>query len=195
MQRQDGEGALLQGCGLILLPNPNGIQGILGMEVNICRTKGHPKRPKRLVLHLYPCFEILQTTWVHLARYTFSEVGDLIFDPAMLMIIFALDDNTFESNIKSLEDLFRIRVQAPRQGFQIRFKQCMHHIPIVHQAVPSANGVQTSPTKALPYHTYLYNLQRLGMVTGFMQIFAPYDIPRGAGNEVDNMYPIFRQAA
>ena len=71
----------------------------------------------------------------------------------------------------------------------------MHHIAIVHQAVPLANGVQTSPTKALPYHTYPYNLQLLGTVIRFMQIFVPYDIPRGAGNEVDNTYPIFRQAA
>jgi hypothetical protein len=123
----------------------------------------------------------------HSKIFILSEVEDLIFDPVMLMIIFALDDNAFESNIKSPKDLFRLRVQAPRQSLQIRFKQCILHIPIVRQAVPSANGVQTSSTKALPYHAYLYYLQRLGMVTGFMQILAPYDIRRGAGNEVDSV--------
>jgi hypothetical protein len=67
----------------------------------------------------------------------------------------------------------------------------MLHIPVVRQAVPSANGVQISSTKALPYHAYLYYLQRLGMVTGFMQISALYDIRRGAGNEVDGVDSIF----
>lgn len=57
---------------LFLLPNPNGIRDILGMEVNICRTKGHRKRPRRSVLHLYPCFEILLTRWSHIARSSFS---------------------------------------------------------------------------------------------------------------------------
>jgi Protein of unknown function (DUF3435) len=101
------------------------------------------------------------------------------------MIVLALDDDAFESNIKSARDIFRTRVRAPRHSLQLRWKSSILKTPIFRQAVPSANGVHTSSSKALRYHTYLYYLQRLGLATGFMQILGPYDIRRGAGNKVD----------
>lgn len=105
------------------------------------------------------------------------------------MIVLALDDDAFESNIKSAGDIFRTRVRAPRHSLQLRWKSSILKTPIFHQAVPSVNGVQTSLSKALRYHTYLYYLQRLGLATGFMQILGPYDIRRGAGNKVDGTSP------
>ena len=53
------------------------------------------------------------------------------------MIVFALDDDAFEADIKSVEDIFRIRVQAPRRSVQLRFKKSMLGTPIVRQAVSS----------------------------------------------------------
>ena len=49
--------------------------------------------------------------------------------------------------------------------------------------------VRTSDTEALCYHTYLYYLQSLGMVTGFMQILNPYCIHRGCGEGVEGERP------
>jgi Protein of unknown function (DUF3435) len=103
------------------------------------------------------------------------------------MIVLAILDNVFKSQIRSVEDIFRLRVRAPRKSLQPRFEKSMLGIPIFRQAVPSVNGVRTSPTKALHYRTLLYYLQRLGMATGFMQILQPYDIRRGTGNELDGV--------
>jgi Protein of unknown function (DUF3435) len=119
--------------------------------------------------------------------FVFSEVDNLIFDPILLMIVFALEDDAFESNIKSVQDIFRTRVRSPRRSLQLRWKKSILNTPIFRQAIPSTNGIQTSPSKALRYHVYLYYLQRLGLATGFMQILAPYDIRRGTGNKVDGM--------
>ena len=89
-----------------------------------------------------------------------------------------------------MEDIFRIRVQAPRRSLQLRFKKSILDTPIVRQTVSSAHGVQTSPTKALRYKTFLYYFQRLGTASGMIQILAPYVIRRGTGNELDGTYMI-----
>ena len=34
---------------LFLLPHPDSIQDLLSMEVNICHTKGHQRKPKRSI--------------------------------------------------------------------------------------------------------------------------------------------------
>lgn len=106
------------------------------------------------------------------------------------MIVFALDDDAFESNIKSARDIFKTRVLPPRRSLQFRWKNSVLKSPIYRQAVPSVNGVRTSSTKPLRYHTYLYYLQRLGIATGLMEILQPYDIRRGSGNKVNGMSPL-----
>ena len=61
----------------------------------------------------------------------------------------------------------------------------MMKTPIFRQPERTPNGVETSPTKALRYYTYLYYLQRLGLEAGFMQILSGYVIRRGAGEAVE----------
>jgi Protein of unknown function (DUF3435) len=84
------------------------------------------------------------------------------------VIIFALDDDAFKADIKSVKDIFRIGVQAPRHSVQLRFKKSILGTLIVRQAAPSTYGVHTSPTKALRYKTFLYYFQQLGMASGMM---------------------------
>jgi len=109
------------------------------------------------------------------------------------MIALAIVDNAFEAKIKSAEDIFRLRVREPRRSLQLKFKKEMLGIPIFRQAESTIDGVRTSPTKALRYHTFLYYLQRLGRATGFPQLLKPYDLRRGTGNALDGMYlPITR---
>jgi hypothetical protein len=104
------------------------------------------------------------------------------------MITIAIVDDAFESNIKSPEQLFKIRVKRPRRSLRLKWKKSILKTPIFRQAVPSLSEVRTSDTRALHYHTYLYYLQQLGFAVGFPQILAPYDIRRGAGEAVDGMY-------
>jgi hypothetical protein len=135
---------------LFLLANPDGIRDLLGMEVDLCHTKGHQRKPKRSVTCLFLIMDHLKLT-KHSKIFVHSEVEDLIFDLILLVIVFVMDDDAFEADIKSVEDIFRIRVQEPRRSVQLRFKESMLGTPIVRQAVPSAHGVQTSPKKALRY--------------------------------------------
>jgi hypothetical protein len=94
---------------LFLLPNPDGIRDLLGIEVNICHTKGHQRKPKRLVTYLF--FIVNHPKLIkHSKIFVQSKVEDLIFDVILLVIVFALDDDAFEADIRSVEDIFRIRV-------------------------------------------------------------------------------------
>ena len=102
------------------------------------------------------------------------------------MLALALLDEAFESNIKSVEDFYRLRVRPPRRSLECRWKQELLSTPIFRQAVREESGaVRTSPTEPLRYHTYLYYLQRLGFVTGFMQLLNPYTIRRGSGEAAE----------
>jgi Protein of unknown function (DUF3435) len=47
---------------LFLLPNPDGIRDLLGMEVDICHTKGHQRKPKRSVTSLSLIIDHLKLT-------------------------------------------------------------------------------------------------------------------------------------
>ena len=101
------------------------------------------------------------------------------------MIIIGILDNAFDANIKSVDDIYRVRVQQPRRSYEFRWKEEKMEIPIFRQAVMTAAGVRTSETIALRYHTYLYYLQRLGINAGFMQVLTSYMIRRGAGESVE----------
>ena len=101
------------------------------------------------------------------------------------MITIAILDNAFEAKITSVEDVLSKRVRAPRRSLDFRWRVDIRKMPIFRQAGRTANGIETLPTKALRYHTYLHYLQRLGIQAGFMQILSAYAIRRGAGEAVE----------
>jgi len=101
------------------------------------------------------------------------------------MIVMALLDNAFRSEVRSIEDIYRTRVQAPRHSLEFKWKQDKLKTPIFRQAERTPTGIETSETKALRYHTHLYYLQRLGLATGFLQILTSYCIRRGSGEAVE----------
>lgn len=110
----------------------------------------------------------------------------LLFDAILPLLALALLDNAFKAEIRSVEDFYKIQVRAPRHSLDFDWTEGIQDTPIFRQAVVASNGtVQTSPTEALRYHTYLYYLQRLGLTTGFMQILNPYCIRRGSGEAVE----------
>lgn len=151
---------------LVMLPNPDGKRDILAMELTLKYTKGWKKRPNP-------------------KTYILTEVDALIFDAILLMIVLALLDDAFESNVTSMEDILRIRVRPPRRSLEFHWRADKLKTPIFRQAERTPTGIETSPTTALRYHTYLYYLQRLGLAAGFMQILGGYLIRRGSGEAVE----------
>lgn len=104
------------------------------------------------------------------------------------MIALGILDDAFELGFKSAQDVFKLRVNKARGSMRLRWKKKWENKPIFRQAIPTPDGVQTSEEEPLRYFTFLYYLQRLGFVTGFMQILNPYNIRRGAGEGVDGMF-------
>ncbi len=74
------------------------------------------------------------------------------------MITIAILDDAFESRVTSMEDILRVRVRPPRRSLEFRWRAQMLKKPIFRQAERTSTGIQTSLTKALRYHTYLYFL-------------------------------------
>jgi len=154
---------------LVMLPNPEAKRDLLAMEITLKYTKGYQKKPNP-------------------KTYILTEVDTLIFDPILLMITIAILDNAFESNVSSMEDIIRIRVRAPRRSLEFKWRANMLKKPVFRQAERTPTGIQTSPVKALRYHTYLYFLQRLGLQAGLMQILGGYVLRRGAGEAVEGTW-------
>ncbi|KJK84922.1 hypothetical protein H633G_11257 [Metarhizium anisopliae BRIP 53284] len=152
---------------LILIKNPEEGRDLPAMEVTLRYTKGWERRenPKTFI---------------------FYEVDDLLFDAVLHLLALAILDQAFEANIQTVQDFYKIKVRPPRRSLEFEWRKDISNKPIFRQAVPTSDGtVRTSDTEALRYHTYLYYLQRLGLVTGFMQILNPYCIRRGAGEGVE----------
>lgn len=113
-----------------------------------------------------------------------------MFDAIVLIITLAFLDDAFRAeSIKSVEDLFKKRVQAPRHSLHIKWKESWLNKPIIRQAVPTTNGIQTSDDKPLTYNTYLKYLQRLSKLVGFPQLLTPYCLRRGSGESVEGKRP------
>ncbi|KID95572.1 hypothetical protein MAJ_08431, partial [Metarhizium majus ARSEF 297] len=152
---------------LFLLKGPDGTRDLPAMEVTLRSTKGWERRenPK---------------------TFLFYEVDDLLFDALILMLALAILDEAFDAAIRSVEDFYRIRVRPPRRSMEFEWKKNILDTPIFRQPVRMKDGtIRTSDTEALRYHTYLYYLQRLGLVTGLMQILSPYTIRRGSGEAAE----------
>jgi hypothetical protein len=101
------------------------------------------------------------------------------------MIALGILDNAFELEFEHAEDIFKLRVDKHRQSMRLRWKPDWENKPVFRQAVATPDGVQTSRDEPLRYHTFLYYLQRLGMMAGMMKILNPYNIRRGTGEAVD----------
>lgn len=62
---------------------------------------------------------IFVTHAIHRKIFVQSEVDDLIFDTVMLMIVLAILDDAFESDVESVEQIFGVRVRASRRGVKV----------------------------------------------------------------------------
>lgn len=120
--------------------------------------------------------------------YIVTEVDSLIFDLVALMVATAILDDAFRYKYTSVAEVFRTRVREPRRSIELEWKKEKLKLPVFRQAKMTSDGVQTSESKALRYHTYLYFLQRLGLAAGFMQILGAYVVRRGAGEAVDGTF-------
>ncbi|KAE8397492.1 hypothetical protein BDV37DRAFT_291961 [Aspergillus pseudonomiae] len=161
---------------LILLPNPHGPRDHLVMEIDLKHTKGHLNKPKRKI-------------------FLMSEVKESVFDIIILVIVMAILDDAFESNIRSVEEVFSSRVLAPRRSNRLKFRKDKLNVPVCRQPISTGYGTRTHDMKPLKYHTYLYYLQRLNLAVGMIQAMRPYDLRRGTGEAVDSVasLPLLQQ--
>ncbi|KAM7210274.1 Protein of unknown function (DUF3435) domain containing protein [Rhypophila decipiens] len=94
------------------------------------------------------------------------------------MVTLAILDQAFKAEVSSVDDIYKIRVTPPRHSLEFDWKEDFLDIPV-------SGNVGTSTTQPIRYHTYLGYLQRLGMLSGFMQILTCYMIRRGSGEAVE----------
>ncbi|KAM7215024.1 putative FluG domain containing protein [Rhypophila decipiens] len=157
---------------LFLLPNPGAPKYLLVMEITLRYTKGWNQRPIPKTFILY-------------------EVDDLIFDATVLMVALAILHQAFKAEVSSVEDIYKIRVMPPRHSLEFDWKEDFLNIPVFRQPESNSGNGGTSPTQPIRYHTYLGYLQRLGVLSGFMQILTCYMIRRGLGEAVEGLNPHF----
>lgn len=111
----------------------------------------------------------------------------MIFDAVVCMLVLGLLDNAFELDFTTIEQLFSLRTDPRRGSMRLRWKKEWENRPVFRQAVPTVDGIRTSECEPLCYHTFLYYIQRLGFMAGFMEIVNPYTIRRGAAEAVDSV--------
>jgi hypothetical protein len=102
----------------------------------------------------------------------------------MLVIIMAILDDAFESNIRSVEEVFSSHLLAPRRSNRLKFRKDRLNVPVCQQPISTGYGNRTHDMKLLKYHTYLYYLQRLSLAAGMILAMRPYDLRRGTGEAV-----------
>jgi len=78
-----------------------------------------------------------------------TEVDNLVFNAIILVIVITIVDNAFNYDFRGVEDLFWKRVWPPRHSLYLKWKKSKLKTPIFCQAVLSAEGIRTSPNKAL----------------------------------------------
>lgn len=120
--------------------------------------------------------------------YLMSEVKQPFFDIVALVVAMAFLDDAFESNIRSMEDIYASRVEPPRHSLQLRFVKEKHNVPICRQPISTHCGIRTHEIKPLKYHTYLYYLERLSLAVGMPRAMKPYDLRRGTGEAVESKF-------
>ncbi|KAK4206428.1 hypothetical protein QBC37DRAFT_127834 [Rhypophila decipiens] len=98
------------------------------------------------------------------------EVDDLIFDGTILMVTLAILDQAFKAEISSVEDIYKIRVPPARHSLEFDWSEDVLDIPVFRRPESTSGNIGTSPTQPIRYQTYIRYLQRLGIVSGFMQI-------------------------
>ena len=141
--------------------------------------------PNRMLILLYRC---LRGLIFNSKTYCLFDSDDLATSPILLLLALALDDDAFKpSNLKIPEEIFRLKVKAPKKSYRLPWKDSKLNTPVFRAAVKTKDGIRTSEKQALGYDNYHSNLKRTGRTTGFEQILASYCVRRGTGNAIDGM--------
>jgi len=164
----------------------DGDRDVLAMEVGLQFTKGRKRNFKRCAAHTHRPNIIAN---IRRKIFCLYEVDDFIFDPVVCMIAIGILDNAFELGFTRAEDIFKLRVDRRRQTMCLRWKSQLEEQASISASSSYFRWRPNVKDEPLRYHTFLYYLQRLGMVAGMMQILNPYNIRRGTGETVDSESP------
>ncbi|KAH0545274.1 hypothetical protein FGG08_000573 [Glutinoglossum americanum] len=76
--------------------------------------------------------------------------GNLALCPILQFLALAFADDAFEAEgVYSLEDIFRLNIEAPRNSLQLKWKHLRLDSPIFRRTVRISDGIRISPDKAL----------------------------------------------
>jgi hypothetical protein len=101
----------------------------------------------------------------------------------MAFLVTTFLDDAFEaSELRTPQDLFRLKLQPPQRCFEIRFKASILSTPIYR----GAHG------KALTYATASGQIHRFGRAAGFKQRVTSYCLRRGTANAIHgtSLHPV-----
>ncbi|KAL9049391.1 MAG: hypothetical protein Q9162_007245 [Coniocarpon cinnabarinum] len=153
---------------LLVIPNPEEPdRNVIVMEVSLRYTKGRrdTNRPTIFLFH--------------------EREDNLTMCPILHMLALALADEAFEAGIRSVEDIYRLRVTGGRNSLELRWKESMLDVPVFRRLVSSKEGITTSSTRALTYNVFNKSLRDLGQRAGLRWPLTPYCLRRAAGNALD----------
>ncbi|EFY84778.1 hypothetical protein MAC_09181 [Metarhizium acridum CQMa 102] len=152
---------------------------------------------KRSTVHAYKriLFQVYRkSVGIDFNKEANEEINDYI--NGYLTIRYNLDTSINEKPVIDVNDVYLVQYHHwvhdtsvfpdERQRIQLALLILLQAYTVTRSRAVSGNDgkVRTFDTEALRYHTYLYYLQRLGLVTGFMQILNPYYIRRGSGEGI-----------
>ena len=116
--------------------------------------------------------------------FIFLEMDDVLCDAILYFLNLAFLDDAFRIGVRSLRELYKVRVRAPKLSIHWKFKKEWLKRPFLRQP---GKGSETSE-ESLRYFTHLLYHQRLGREVGFPKNLKPYEMRRGVGEVVAGNY-------
>jgi hypothetical protein len=117
-------------------------------------------------------------------KFLFFEMDDIFCDALLPFLTLAFLDDAFQTGVRTLHDMHRVRVLPPRRGYHWKWKKEWLERPFLRQP---GKGSETSEA-CLGYFTHLHYHQRLGRAAGFPENLKPYEIRRGVGEVVNGNF-------
>ena len=157
------------------------------IELTYKYTKGYLGAKDALVYHIPTC----RYRTLIAIRNEFP-IPDIPNEPCLLLcpqinllaLIFA--DQAFKSpELRSPEELFRLRINPGQNQQEVPLKQQLDNTPVFRRSERTVYGIQISSQDALPDSCLRSRMIKLGRVTGMELPTGPYTFRRGAGEALD----------
>ncbi|KAI9761904.1 MAG: hypothetical protein M1840_001520 [Geoglossum simile] len=118
-------------------------------------------------------------------KFIFRLESILAFCIALHILVIAHNDNAFASNVASIEDIFRLKIDPRHDVARLCFKKEWYNQPFFRDTEETMDGTHVSDKKALGYTKCHDTFVRLGRVAGFEEILEFYQLRRASGRKIN----------